>query len=146
VSGWFLPEMFALVGVGQIVMGVRMAGRTRRRRAVVARCLPGRAVVTGVTTRSMTINRKTQQLPVVAVRYLDARGVRYDSTLAVSRTWERYAPGQEIAVIYDPERPSTVLTRGNDTLLSGAGCLFISAGTVFTLISAAIVVVGLLLG
>lgn len=99
--------LFGVVAVLAGVLALRGARADRARRS--------RAVPTTGVVASVTADDNFAQIPVV--RYRDADGAEHLAASAGTRPAQqlrstRFQPGQQVRVVYDPERPTWVLVDG----------------------------------
>ncbi len=136
-----------LFGVGFVGFGTFQILQSGRDRRTVAGWLPASGVVTGSvrgTTTAMPDDGGTVALDYPVVRYRDVEGHEQEGQARTASSWQRFAPGQNVAIRYDPQDPGRLVLAGSPSpglLTRVVAGFFVLFGLLFT----AIGIIGLLL-
>lgn len=136
--------LFGVVLVGFGIYTIVSSGRDRR---TVASWLPASGVVTGSvrgTTPAAIDDGATVALDYPVVRYVDVEGREREGQARTASSWQRYRPGQAVAIRYDPRNPQRLVVAGSPSpgVLTRVVAVFF---VLFGLFFLAIGLVGLLL-
>lgn len=129
-----LSLIFISAGLIMLVIGVVLFFRHR---SLVARSRPARGVVTEIRTSRDDDGDETYA-PVVAFTTETGIPAKYTSSL-YSRP-SSYKVGDQVEILYDPDKPSRAVIKGRALnllpafLLGGMGAIFFVVGAAFQLI------------